>query len=147
MTLEEMHEQRHDYAKQVLDFAGEALAANGLELETVAIVDLDPLGKRVFEGACASCHSWIGQSALTPYATLTGARAVNDPNGINAAQIVTSGMTLKTRHGMATMPAFRAACSDVEIAAVVNYVTGRFDGQGSNIKAQDIALLRGATSQ
>ena len=107
----------------------------------------DPLGKQVFEGVCASCHSWTGQSALTPYATLTGARAVNDPSGINAAQIVISGMMLKTKHGMATMPAFGAAYSDVEIAAVVNYVTARFGSKGSNIKAQDVAVLRGQTSQ
>ena len=107
----------------------------------------DPLGKQVFEGVCASCHSWTGQSALTPYATLTGARAVNDPSGINAAQIVISGMMLKTKHGIATMPAFGAAYSDVEIAAVVNYVTARFGSKGSNIKAQDVAVLRGQTSQ
>ena len=36
MTLEEMHEQRRDYANQVRDLASEALAANGLELENVA---------------------------------------------------------------------------------------------------------------
>ena len=41
MTLEEMHEQRRHYANQVLDLASEAFPANGLELENVAIVDLD----------------------------------------------------------------------------------------------------------
>ena len=32
----------------------------------------DPKGKRIFEGACASCHSWTGQGSLNPWATLTG---------------------------------------------------------------------------
>lgn len=41
MSLEDMHEQRRDYADQVRELASEALAANGLELESVAIVDLD----------------------------------------------------------------------------------------------------------
>ena len=35
----------------------------------------DALGKRVFEGACVSCHSWTGISTLSPYATIADARA------------------------------------------------------------------------
>src|SRR5215471_10806158 len=49
MTLEEMHEQRRDYADQVRDRASEALAANGLELENVAIVDLDQTSLEHFD--------------------------------------------------------------------------------------------------
>src|SRR5580700_3677832 len=49
MTLEEMHEQRRDYASQVRDLASEALAANGLELENVAIVDLDQTSLEYFD--------------------------------------------------------------------------------------------------
>ncbi len=49
MTLEEMHEQRRDYANQVRDLASEALAANGLELENVAIVDLDQTSLEFFD--------------------------------------------------------------------------------------------------
>ena len=33
----------------------------------------DPRGKKVFEGACVSCHGWTGESAISPFATLTGA--------------------------------------------------------------------------
>ena len=49
MTLEEMHEQRRDYANQVRDLASEALAANGLELENVALVDLDQTSLEFFD--------------------------------------------------------------------------------------------------
>jgi uncharacterized membrane protein YqiK len=49
MTLEEMHEKRRDFANQVRDLASEALAANGLELENVAIVDLDQTGLEFFD--------------------------------------------------------------------------------------------------
>ena len=49
MSLEEMHEQRRDYASQVRDLASEALAANGLELEIVAIVDLDQTSLEYFD--------------------------------------------------------------------------------------------------
>lgn len=49
MTLEEMHERRRDYANQVRDLASEALAANGLELENVSIVDLDQTSLEFFD--------------------------------------------------------------------------------------------------
>jgi uncharacterized membrane protein YqiK len=49
MSLEEMHEQRRDYASQVRDLASEALAANGLDLENVAIVDLDQTSLEYFD--------------------------------------------------------------------------------------------------
>ena len=70
----------------------------------------DPRGKQVFEGACASCHSWSGVSLLTSDATLTGDRAVNDRSAINVAQIVIAG---GGRPGaLVHMPAFGAAYSD-----------------------------------
>src|SRR5258708_9035396 len=41
MTMEQMHEQRGEYVARVKATAAEALAQNGLELESVAITDLD----------------------------------------------------------------------------------------------------------
>jgi uncharacterized membrane protein YqiK len=41
MTLEQMHEQRGEYVARLKANAAEALAQNGLELESVAITDLD----------------------------------------------------------------------------------------------------------
>ena len=43
------------------------------------------------------------------------------------------------------MPAFGAGYSDNEIAAVVNYVTGRFGSVPSKITDKDVAGLRGET--
>jgi len=48
MTLEDMHELRGDYATSVKALAAEALATNGLELESVAIVDLDQTNLEYF---------------------------------------------------------------------------------------------------
>jgi mono/diheme cytochrome c family protein len=106
----------------------------------------DPHGKRLFEGACVSCHGWTGQSAISPFATLTGAWAVNDPGGTNVAQIVISG-TRRTVPGAVSMPAFGAAYSDTEIAALTNYVTARYGTKASAITAQDVAELRKQTAQ
>src|SRR5207237_8812271 len=41
MTMEQMHEQRGEYVARLKAEATEALAQNGLELESVAITDLD----------------------------------------------------------------------------------------------------------
>ena len=99
-------------------------------------------GKAIFEGACASCHSWDGRGSLTAYATLTGARAVNDPSAVNVAAVVLSGSRRTTAQGEAFMPAFGAAYSDAEIAAVANCVTARFGSAPSHIGAGDVARLR-----
>jgi mono/diheme cytochrome c family protein len=107
---------------------------------------LDPRGKMVFEGACVSCHGWTGESSLSPFATLTGAWAVNDPAGTNVAQIVISGTNRHTE-GAPSMPAFGSAYSDVEIAAVANYVTARFGSQASRLTPQDVAELRKQSAQ
>ncbi len=109
--------------------------------------NFDPRGKRVFEEACVSCHSWSGRSMLTSYATLTGARAVNDPSATNVAQIVISGMRRASADGPVTMPAFGSAYSDVEIAAVANYVTQRFGHVASRLQPGEIASLRSQSSQ
>lgn len=63
MTLEEMHEQRNAYAARVREMAGESLAANGLELESVAIVDLDQTSLEFFDPSNA--FDAEGLTALT----------------------------------------------------------------------------------
>ena len=107
----------------------------------------DARGKLVFAGACVSCHGWSGQSAIAPFATLTGARAVNDPGAVNVAQIVISGTRRHTPPGALSMPAFGSIYSDAEIAAVANYVTARFGSRASQITAQDVAALRKQTAE
>jgi mono/diheme cytochrome c family protein len=107
----------------------------------------DPRGKMVFEGACVSCHGWTGESSISPFATLTGAWAVNDPTATNVAQIVISGTRRTTPPDAVSMPAFGNAYSDTEIAAVANYVTGRFGSEASRLTAQDVAELRKQASQ
>jgi len=105
-------------------------------------VTADARGKMVFAGACVSCHGWSGESAISPLATLTGAAAVNDPSAVNVAQIVISGTTRSTPDGALSMPAFGNAYSDTEIAALANYVTGRFGASASRITPQEVAELR-----
>jgi mono/diheme cytochrome c family protein len=100
----------------------------------------------VFEGACVSCHGWTGESPVSPFATLTGAWAVNDPSAVNVVQVVIAG-TKRLAPGAASMPAFGNAYSDAEIAAVANYVTARFGSKPSRVTEKDVADLRAQASQ
>jgi mono/diheme cytochrome c family protein len=104
------------------------------------------LGRKVFEQACASCHGWTGVSALSPFATISGARGVNDPTATNVAQIVISG-TRRLTPGAMSMPGFGSTYTDTEIAAVANYVTGRFGSTASKLTAKDITDLRDRTAR
>jgi mono/diheme cytochrome c family protein len=102
----------------------------------------DALGKKIFQEACVSCHNWTGVSAISPFATIAGARAVNDPAATNVAQIVISGTARHTPPDVVSMPAFGGIYSDTEIAAVANYVTARFGSEESKVTEKDVAELR-----
>jgi mono/diheme cytochrome c family protein len=107
----------------------------------------DARGKMVFEGACVHCHGWTGESPLSPFATLTGAWAVNDPSAVNVVQVVISGTKRQNPADAISMPAFGSAYSDAEIAALANYVTARFGAKASHLTAKDVADLRAQASQ
>jgi mono/diheme cytochrome c family protein len=104
--------------------------------------NMNPLGKFLYASACTSCHGWNGVSPVIPFATLTGARAVNDPTATNVAQIILSGAQRRVGADEAKMPAFGAAYSDYEIASLSNYVTARFGARASDLTGAKIATLR-----
>jgi mono/diheme cytochrome c family protein len=99
-------------------------------------------GLRIFEGACIGCHQFDGVGAVSPYASLVGSRTVNDPSGTNATQALIDGTHLLMTKTAGFMPDFGAGYSDSEIAAVVNYVTGRFGETASKLTHADIAERR-----
>ena len=100
-----------------------------------------PIGKRVFEGSCASCHAWNGAGALVTQATLTGNRAVNDPSAMNVMKMVLAGST-DADSARPPMPGFAGSLSDTEIAEVANYVTARFGAAPSHATGEDVRKLR-----
>jgi mono/diheme cytochrome c family protein len=101
----------------------------------------NPIGQRIFEGNCVSCHAWTGAGAVIGQAQLTGVRAVNDPSGANVMQMILGGAGKPgTPHPY--MPSFRSSYSDAEIAAVTNYVTARLGSVPSRVTPADVADLR-----
>ncbi len=106
------------------------------------VAQADGRGRAIFAGACQGCHGWTGESPVLTYASFTGGRAVNDPSARNVAQAILHGVTRDSPQGPVVMPAFGQAYSDVEIAALANYVTARFGATPSAITPADIARLR-----
>ena len=105
-------------------------------------VESSTRGKDIYAGACAGCHGWTGESALASQATLVGGRAINDPTAKNVALIVLHGSEFAPNDGSIAMPAFGAAYSDREVAAVTNYVTARFGAKASAVTPEEVAKMR-----
>jgi mono/diheme cytochrome c family protein len=101
------------------------------------------VGRRIFEGACASCHGWNGTGLQTSHAGLLGLRSVNDPDGLNLTKALLEGADLRGVHPGAWMPSF-AAYSDEELAAVSNYVIEHFSGKKGQVTADAVAKRRHA---
>jgi mono/diheme cytochrome c family protein len=101
-------------------------------------------GLLVFEGACIGCHQFDGKGAVSNYAALVGGRTANDPAGTNATQALIGGTHLGFVKTAGFMPNFGNGYSDPEIAAVVNYVTGRFGARASALSPQEVAKQRQA---
>ena len=100
------------------------------------------LGERVFVGACSGCHLQNGQGRETDYATLTGTRSVLDPQATNATQIILHGSQWQLGNQRIYMPSFGSGYSDVEIAALANYVVSHFGGQSGTLNASDVSKRR-----
>jgi len=102
----------------------------------------DGTGRRIFEGACASCHGWNGNGQQTPRAGLAGSHAVNDPQGANLIRVILEGTSAPDHAAATAMPSFGAAYTDGEIAAVANYAIAHFGGKQGQVTAKDVADAR-----
>jgi mono/diheme cytochrome c family protein len=130
------------YLRSVPAVSSDLPAPAGPAQATPHLANIDnPIGQRIFEGSCVSCHAWTGAGAVVGEAHLTGVRAVNDPSAANVVQMILGG-----GHSLGAsrpvMPAFGRAYSDAEIAAVANYVTARFGSTPSRVTPADVANLR-----
>src|ERR1700688_2413457 len=102
----------------------------------------DGTGRRIFEGACASCHAWNGNGQQTARPGLAGSHAVNDPQGANLIRVILEGASAPDHAAATAMPSFGAAYTDAEIAAVANYAITHFGGKPGQVTATDVADAR-----
>jgi mono/diheme cytochrome c family protein len=102
----------------------------------------DRTGRRIFEGACASCHGWNGNGQQTARAGLAGSHAVNDPHGVNLIRVILESTSAPDHAATTAMPSFGAAYTDAEIAAVANYAIAHFGGKQGQVTSKDVADAR-----
>jgi mono/diheme cytochrome c family protein len=103
-------------------------------------------GKKVFEGACASCHRLDGTGNQSPYAALAGSPSVTDPTATNLLQMVLLGGHIDSQAGQAAMPGFAGGYTDGEIAALAQYTLAHFGQTEGTVTAADVAKARGGTA-
>jgi mono/diheme cytochrome c family protein len=102
----------------------------------------DRTGRRIFEGACASCHAWNGNGQQTARAALAGSHAVNDPQGANLIRVILEGASAPDHAAATAMPSFGAAYTEAEIAAVANYAITHFGGKPGQVTAKEVTDAR-----
>src|ERR1700733_9472059 len=102
----------------------------------------DELGRHIFEGGCENCHKYDGDGRETVYASLIGSRSAGDPDGANVTQVILNGAKYHIKDQTVFMPPFGQAYSDVELAAVANYVIEHFGGKTGHVSPQDVAKQR-----
>ena len=100
------------------------------------------LGEKIFQGACASCHGWDGKGQNSRRAALLGSHSVSDATGTNLIRVILQGSTDSAGTPTSIMPAFAAAYSDAEIAALSNYVIEHFGGRRAAVTPDDVEKAR-----
>jgi mono/diheme cytochrome c family protein len=118
------------------------LAASTAVLPAPGELRTESQGLKLFEGACASCHQWTGQGRQSQYASLAGTRGVNDIRAINVTQVILQGVKMRVNDTDVYMPAFGNAYSDVEVAALANYVVAHFGGKQGTVTPAEVAKRR-----
>lgn len=102
----------------------------------------DSPGRQLFAGDCSGCHQWNGDGRQTPYASLKGSTAVNDPAGRSVVQAILHGTQLTVDGKQVLMPDFGAKYSDDEVAAVANYVLRQFGDKNGSVTPKQVADQR-----
>jgi mono/diheme cytochrome c family protein len=123
-----------------------AIKASSAVLPGASSASDNQRGQRLFDGDCAGCHQWNGVGRQTPYASLAGSRAVNDPSGHALIQVVLNGTTLEVQGRKQLMPGFGSTYSDADIAAVTNYVLAHFGDKQGQVTADTVQHARAAVS-
>jgi len=133
------HEGKHPIS---VDAQPPAVVASNATLPSPDELVSESQGLALFAGACAGCHQWNGSGRQTPYASLQGARTVNDPSAKNVTEVILQGAKMRVGDSDVYMPAFADAYSNAEVAALANYVVAHFGGKHAGVTADDVAARR-----
>jgi len=83
----------------------------------------------VFDGACGACHAANAPMTLGGAPSLALSTAVNAPTPRNVVDIILYGLPWREGRAGPYMPAFSAALTDAQVAALAAYVRARYSEQ------------------
>ncbi|MFH3478725.1 molybdopterin cofactor-binding domain-containing protein [Xanthobacter variabilis] len=103
--------------------------ARAAELQAKASASLRPLdslGGRLYEGACAACHSDSGPTLFGARPALALNTNVHAARPDNLIRVILDGIPNPAARDLGDMPAFRDSMSDEQVTALVRYLRAKF---------------------
>ncbi len=104
-------------------------ATHAATLEAKANASLRPLdsvGGRLYEGACAACHSAEGPTLFGVRPALALNTNVHAARPDNLIRVILEGIPSPAARDLGDMPAFRDSLDDSQVAALVRYIRATF---------------------
>ncbi|MBA4791671.1 MAG: molybdopterin-dependent oxidoreductase [Rhizobiales bacterium] len=106
---------------------------------------LDTLGGKLYEGACAACHSQDGPTLFGVRPSLALNTNVHAARPDNLIRVILDGIPSPAARDLGDMPAFRDSLDDGQVAALARYIRSTFapDAPAWEGLEATVARLRG----
>ncbi len=105
-------------------------------------------GEAIYLSRCMSCHQIDGNGIAGVFPPLNGTEWVVGDKG-RLIRLMLDGMMGETEvNGVVyggVMPPWKSFLTDEEVAAVLTYIRGAWDNDGSRVTPNEVALVRKAT--
>lgn len=103
----------------------------------------DKTGEALYQSACAACHRSAGEGAYhAVFPSLTANSATGRSSPDNLIMVILDGVKREGEYAPSTMPGFRDALNDDQIADLTNYVAHRFGNPAIQVTERDVAVQR-----
>lgn len=139
-------------ATYLASYAGPPLADPAARAEALqaqaesGLRPLDTTGGKLYEGACAACHSETGPTLFGVRPALALNTNVHAARPDNLIRVILEGIPSPAARDLGDMPAFRDSLDDGQVAALVRYIRAKFapDSPAWHGLEADVARLRAA---
>ncbi|WP_421026997.1 c-type cytochrome [Paraburkholderia sp. A1RO-5L] len=135
------------YLKSLPGHSGEVDKSPKSQFVTEEANRLSPLGKKIYDAQCATCHASEGQGKLPHFPPLANNQSIQMNSAVNPIRMVLNGgyaPGTKKNPMPYGMPPFAQLLSDEEVAAVVTYIRTAWGNHGTPISGREVNALRSA---
>lgn len=103
---------------------------------------LDTLGGRLYEGACAACHSAEGPTLFGVRPALALNTNVHAARPDNLIRVILEGIPSPAAQDLGDMPAFGDSLDDGQVAALVRYMRAKFAPEAPAWEGLEAQVMR-----